>query len=254
MVSQVNSKVKNRQLLDKFNLKNLGYLLAILVVSAYQLHPYLSGNIIGDPFDGRLMVVLHEHWVNFLKGNQGFRDTGFFFPVQTGLGFSDAFVFQGLIYVVIRFFVSDLLTSWVITNSIVLILGNIGLALLSRELIKKVYLRIFMIIAAGTSFSYLSHFFIYTNVNGDILTIYSAILMIQIFKHNQRPNSLRTSLSIIGLAIVFPLQLLSGWYASFYSAVFILIFFFVNILFNTKKSLTQLQVFITNVNKKALSL
>ena len=254
MFSQVNSKVKNRQLFDKFNLKNLGYLLTILLVSAYQLHPYLIGNIIGDPFDGRLMVVLHEHWVNFLKGNQGFRDTGFFFPVQTGLGFSDAFVFQGLIYVVIRFFVSDLLTSWAITNSIVLILGNIGLALLSRELIKKFYLRIFMIIAAGTSFSYLSHFFIYTNVNGYILTIYSAILLIQIFKHNQRPNSLRTSLSIIGLAIVFPLQLLSGWYASFYSAVFILIFFLVNILFNTKKSLTQLQVFITNVNKKALSL
>ena len=254
MLRQLISKVKNRQFFDKSILRNLGYLLAILLVSAYQLHPYLKGNLIGDPFDGRLMVVLHEHWVNFLKGNQGFRDTGFFYPVNTGLGFSDAFVFQGFIYVVIRLFVSDLLMSWAITNSIVLFLGNLGLVFLSREIIKNYYLRIFMIIAAGTSFSYLSYFFLFTNVNGYILTIYSALFLIKIFQNNAIRNSYKTSLSIIGIAIVFPLQLLSGWYASFYSAVYVLGFFTISIILNTRNTVIQLQLFIKNVNKKAFLL
>jgi hypothetical protein len=254
VLRQLISKVKNREFSDESILRNLGYLLAILLVSAYQLHPYLKGNLIGDPFDGRLMVVLHEHWVNFLKGNQGFRDTGFFYPINTGLGFSDAFVFQGFIYVVIRLFVSDLLMSWAITNAIVLLLGNLGLAFLSREIIKNYYLRIFMIIAAGTSFSYLSHFFIYTNVNGYILTIYFALFLIKIFQNNAIRNSYKTSLSIIGIVIVFPLQLLSGWYASFYSAVFVFGFFIVSIILNTKNTAKQLQIFIKNVNKKALLL
>jgi hypothetical protein len=254
VLSYLFSKVKNRQFSGKSVLRILGYLFTILLVSTYQLHPYLTGNLIGDPFDGRLMVVLHEHWVNFLKGNQGIRDTGFFYPIQTGLGFSDAFIFQGLIYVFIRLFVSDLLTSWAITNSIVLILGNIGLAFLSREIIKKYYLRIFMIIATGTSFSYLSHFFIATNVNGYILTIYSALFLIKIFQHNAIKNSYVTSLSIIGIAIVFPLQLLSGWYASFYSALFILVLLIISLILNTKSTAVQLLLFIKNINKKALAL
>lgn len=238
----------------KLNVRILGYLITIFVVSAYQLHPYLMGNLIGDPFDGRLAVVLHEHWVNVIKGNQEFRDTGFFYPMKTGLGFSDAFVFQGIIYALIRFFVSDLLLSWALTNSIVLILGNIGLVLLSRALIKKYQLRIFMIIAVGSSFAFLSHFFIHANVNGYILTIYSSYFLVKIFQYNKTQNSRVTSLSILGLAIVLPLQLLSGWYASFYSALFILIFLLINFIFKTKQTLSQLKNFLINVNKQVLTL
>lgn len=236
----------------KSYVKIFGYIFTILAVSTYQLYPYIVGNLIGDPFDGRLMVVLHEHWINVLKGNQEIRDTGFFYPIKTGLGFSDAFVFQGFIYVIIRFFVSDLLTSWALTNSIVLILGNIGLVLIARELIEKYLLRIFMIITVGTSFAFLSHFYIYTNVNGYILTIYSSFFLIKIFQNNKIPNSRIMNFSVLGLAMVFPLQLLSGWYAAFYSAIFVLVFLITNLVFKTKKTLDQITTFLNNMNKKVL--
>ena len=212
----------------------IGYILAIALVSAYQLKPYLNGHIIGDPFDGRLMVVLHEHWVNFFKGNQSLNETGFFFPFQSGLGFSDAFILQGLIYSLVRIVFDDMLVSWTLTNSIVLIIGNIGLFMVAREILKSYYLQIILILTAGSSFTYISYFYMYTNVNGYIILIYISLVIIRMIKAAKEKRSKSLSINFVILSTLIPLLMLSGWYAAFYFYLVTGIFVLINLVFNFK--------------------
>jgi hypothetical protein len=40
------------------------------------------------------MIILHEHWWNWFRGNSTFRNTDFFYPFDLAFGFSEIFSFQ----------------------------------------------------------------------------------------------------------------------------------------------------------------
>jgi hypothetical protein len=221
-------------------LHTFGYILAIALVSAYQLKPYLSGHLIGDPFDGRLMVVLHEHWVNFFKGNHKLYETGFFFPYEYGLGFSDAFIFQGLLYSVLRIIIPDMLTSWALTNSLMLVIGNIGLFLIARQIVRSYFMRIILILTAGSSFTFISYFYMYTNVNGYILLIYISLILIRMSRALKEENTKAFSVNFVALSILTPLLMLSGWYAAFYFYLYISIYIVIKLISDRKDFINKI--------------
>jgi|LakMenE01Jun11ns_1017448.scaffolds.fasta_scaffold9945850_3 hypothetical protein len=223
-------------------LHTFGYILAITLVSAYQLKPYLSGHLIGDPFDGRLMVVLHEHWVNFFKGNHKLYETGFFFPYEYGLGFSDAFIFQGLLYSVLRIIIPDMLTSWSLTNSLMLVIGNIGLFLIARQIIRSYFMRIILILTAGSSFTFISYFYMYTNVNGYILLIYISLILIRMSRALKEENVKAFSVNFVALSILTPLLMLSGWYAAFYFYLYISIYIIIKLISDRKDFINKIVI------------
>lgn len=59
-------------------------------------------HMIGDGGDARLIVLLHEHWVNVLRGHEPWRDPGFFHPVTNVLGHSDTFLINQVFYLPLR--------------------------------------------------------------------------------------------------------------------------------------------------------
>ena len=122
--------------------KNFGLVIAIIATTLIQARGYLRGFYYGDPFDGRLMVVLHEHWWHFLRGRRDFLDTFFFYPFDRGLGFSDTFFLQGIFYSVARALRFDLVDSWALATSAILLLSNIGVALLAKQASKNIYLKL----------------------------------------------------------------------------------------------------------------
>ena len=64
----------------------------------------LSGfdRVMADAGDGRLIVLLHEHWVHVAAGRREWRSPNFFFPEQGVLGFSDTFFLNQLFYLPLR--------------------------------------------------------------------------------------------------------------------------------------------------------
>jgi len=209
--------------------KNIGILLAIIATTLIQSRAYLKNFYYGDPFDGRLMVVLHEHWWHFLRGRRPFLDTYFFYPYDRGLGFSDTFFLQGFSYSVARALRFDLVDSWALATISILLLANIGLALLAKQLINNIFLQISFILIAGSSFTYFAFLNMYPNVAGYGLVSFLAFFFIKLFSFNSSDRD--RNIGLIGISISFPLLLLSAWYAAFFSVVYIFLFFSTNALF-----------------------
>src|SRR5437868_4375645 len=58
--------------------------------------------IIGDIGDARFDIFLRENFLQFLRGEAEFLSPPMFFPVKGTLGYSDAYLLDGLIYVPLR--------------------------------------------------------------------------------------------------------------------------------------------------------
>ena len=58
--------------------------------------------LIGDGGDARLDIFLRENWYQFLRGRAEFLSPPMFFPIKGTLGYSDAYLLDGLIYVPLR--------------------------------------------------------------------------------------------------------------------------------------------------------
>jgi hypothetical protein len=69
----------------------------------------LSGfdKIIGDAGDARFDIFLRENLLQFLRGEAEFLSPPMFFPVKGTLGYSDAYLLDGLIYVPLRVIAID---------------------------------------------------------------------------------------------------------------------------------------------------
>ncbi len=210
--------------------------ISILATQLIQIRPYLSKNFYGDPFDGRLQLVLHEHWWQFLKGETSLRNTNFFYPFDKDLGLSDPFVLQGLIHSIFRFLNFDMYESWALSISVMLLIGNIGLALISNRLFKSIFLQSVFVLLSGISYTYIAHVYLHTHITGFAIIPFAVYFLI-IYKNNPR-------VSISGFVISFSLLMLTSWYGAFFTSLILLllivftkkqIIFGISILSNFKK-------------------
>ena len=211
----------------KINLvKSFGFFSAIIATTLIQSRAYLKGFYYGDPFDGRLMVVLHEHWWQFFRGRRDFLDTYFFYPFDRGLGFSDNFFLQGIFYSLARAFKFDLIDSWALATISILILSNIGIALLAKQTLQNFFLQISLIIIVGSSFTFFAFLNMSPNVASYGLVSYLAYFLSKLF--NRASSDLEKNMGFLGVALTFPILLLSAWYAAFFSALFLFFYFIVH--------------------------
>jgi hypothetical protein len=206
------------------------------VTQLIQIRPYLSKSFYGDPFDGRLQLVLHEHWWQFIKGETSLRNTSFFYPFDKDLGLSDPFVLQGSIHSFFRFLNFDMYESWAISNSVMLLVGNIGLALIAHKAFRSLFLQAIFVLLSGISYTYIAHVYLHPNITGFALIPFVAYFVI-IYRNNPR-------VSISGFIVSFSVLMLTSWYGAFFtSLILILLIVFtknriilvVNILSNFKK-------------------
>jgi hypothetical protein len=223
-----------------------------------QARGYLRGFYYGDPFDGRLMVVLHEHWWHFLRGERPFLNTYFFYPYDRGLGYSDTFFLQGFFYSLARLLDFDLVDSWALATISILALSNIGLALLAKLLIHTYLLRLSFIVITGTSFTFFAFLNMYPNVAGYGLVSFLAYFGIKFF--SSKSSTKARNIGLFGLSLTFPILLLSAWYAAFFSAVYIFLFIVFKLFhdrlssshytvsfLNLFKNLSKINIFLSSV-------
>jgi hypothetical protein len=196
-----------------------------------------DNRLLGDPFDSRLHIILHEHWWRWLNGLVGFRNTEFFYPFDKALGYSDVFLVQGIIYSFFRFVGLNLANSWSITTILLLVIGNLGWVYISKIFFisKSIQFLATPIFISSLSFvyyftynpnivgySFLSWFFLFTrNILNDI---------------NSKTKHWKISLYIVFLLI----YALSCWYGAF----FVILIVFVRLLISLISKETNLRFLI----------
>jgi hypothetical protein len=216
-----------------------------VAVTLLTYRPIFSGQLIGDPFDSRLMIVIHEHWWRWLNGLTDFRDLGFFYPYNTTLGFSDVFLIPGILYSVFRALNFGLAESWIIVTFIVLIIGNLGWTVIARRFLNNNFLRLMFIATIITSFSFTAYFAINPNIVGYSLLSWFALLIYSIEKEIDHVAKQR---KIAIFTILLLIYALSYWYGAFFVSFLILVRLLTGLIYKSKVFIFR----ISFVNMKTL--
>jgi hypothetical protein len=201
----------------------------VIVLTLYTFRPIFTGQLIGDPFDSRLMIVIHEHWWRWLQGLTEFRDLGFFYPFDKALGFSDTFLVPGLLYSILRFFSFGLAESWIITTFTVLVIGNLGWVVVAKRFIKTSTIKILFVATIVLSFSFIAYFAINPNIVGYSLLSWFALLIYSI--ETEKVVS-KKQLKIAVFIILFQLYALSFWYGAFFMGLIIFIRLLIGLIYS----------------------
>jgi len=208
--------------LNLTKIKSIFLVFIVIVFSLYTYRSVFSGRLLGEPFDARLMISLHEHMWRWLNGLVSFRDTEFFYPYKTALGFSDVFLVQGLAYSILRFFGLDSLSSWVNVTIILAIIGNIGWIIVAKKYLKNFISQILFVLTIISSVSFVHYFTFNPNVVGYAFLSWMLVFFLNITNEKKTTTfHLKVNLFIIA----FLLYALSCWYAAFFLLVTIILRF-----------------------------
>jgi hypothetical protein len=214
--------LKNRSKLFVLLLANVGFTL-------FTYRSIFSRKLLGDPFDSRLHIILHEHWWRWFNGLVSFRDTEFFYPFDKALGFSDVFFTQGIIYSIFRFIGFGLPTSWTLTTILLLIIGNIGWVFVARKYIKNYVLQIFLVLTLVSSLSFVYYFTFNPNIVGYSYLSWIALFMSSIIEEKNSKKKNRKVSIFISLLLIYAL---SCWYGAFFVILIIIARALLEAIFN----------------------
>lgn len=92
-------------------------------------------HLTGDIGDARLVALLHEHWLDVLRGHQSWRSPNFFHPIRGALGYSDTFLLDEVLYAPLRWLGLDRYTALQTTLILLTLVGFIGATRVLHRLI-----------------------------------------------------------------------------------------------------------------------
>jgi len=190
------------------------------------------------------MITLHEHMWRWLNGLVSFRDTEFFYPYDTALGFSDIFLVQGILYSVFRFLGFDSLSSWINITILLAIIGNLGWVVIARKFLDQYIIQILFVLTMISSLSFVNYFTFNANIVGYTYLSW-LILFIKNIKDEKNFSKKHIKISLFLIALL--IYALSCWYGFFF---FFLTFFFYSVIYLTKNKFQP--KFNLKINKKVI--
>ena len=194
---------------------------------------YGSVLLFGDTGDGRLTMLITEHWYHVFQGRASVTELGIFYPAPNTLGYSDLLLGFGLIHSVFRLFGLDMYLAYKYTILFVHAVGTFTCwYLLKRVLGVKPVWAFFGTLAFSFSDSYI------TSLNHAQLVAISLIplfatFVIRFFQF--LPERKKRNLYAVAAIVVIELVLYTAWYIAFFSALFAGICLVVWLLLGTGK-------------------
>ena len=103
-------------MIDKSNKKYYIFIFILILSEIFFFRNILFNNsLFGDLGDGRLTMLITEHWYRFCCGLEKINDLGIFYPVENTLAYSDMLLGYGIIHSIFRFCGLDMFISYKIT-------------------------------------------------------------------------------------------------------------------------------------------
>lgn len=210
--------------------------------TVFNWRPLTSGfdKIVGNQGDARLVVALHEHWLQVLAGRAGWRDPGFFYPARGVLGYSDTFLLNMAVYGPLRALGLD---QWAALQVSLILLSLIGFAA-TFSLMRR------MTGAGRLTASALAAVFVFGNnmaVSADHPQLASVnwlpVVMLLLWQSDQATGRLTKAAMSASAGALFGLVLYSayyvGWLAVLALTVFVIVLIVVRALSGSLSELLQ---------------
>ena len=177
--------------------------------------------LLGDNGDGRLTMLLTEHWYNFFCGREVFTELAYFYPDTAVLGYTDMFLGFGFVHSILRFIGLNMFVAYKYTIVLVHLFGSLCMFYLLHSVMKcNRYWSLFGVVA----FSYSNAFA--TQLVHTQLAALSLVPLLTIFSIKSLTfdgDEKRRSFFIISALSVFALIAYTAWYIAFFTFLFGLI-------------------------------
>jgi hypothetical protein len=212
-------------MINKFKSKKViaGILIfLILIFSEYFFFRNIIGtnNLMGAG-DTKLATLIAEHWYNFLRGQEKFGELSMFYPAKNVLGYTDMFLFFGLIHSCFRFVGIDMFIAYKYTALFVHLLGTIFMFFL---LYKKLKLKITWGLFGTIGFSFSTALAVNMGHTQLVAISMLPILLIFIIKFFENlKNKKRIKYAFFSMTW-YMLLLYNSWYIAFFTILFFLSF------------------------------
>lgn len=175
--------------------------------------------------DGRLTMLLTEHWWNYFTGRERFSELAMFYPCEEVFGYTDLFLGYGVIHAFLRLFGLDMYHAYKVTLMVVHLFGTASMYYLMRKTLKcEVVWALFGTIAFCYSNAYAIHIG-HTQLNAISFLPLLLILLLGFMNNFE----IRTKRNIYGYGLVvwFVLLTYTAWYVACFTGLFCLLFLIV---------------------------
>ena len=182
---------------------------------------YGTGLLFGDKGDGRLTMLIAEHWFRVFQGKAGIADLGMFYPAKNTLAYSDMLFGYGLIHSLFRMFGLDVYLAYKYTLLFVHAAGTFGCYYLLR---KEAKTGVICAMTGTAAFSFADNYLnsmIHTQLCAVAFVPFAIIFCIRFFRfiHKRRQRNASAMLFISIMMLI----LYTSWYTAFFSALFVVI-------------------------------
>lgn len=204
-----------------------------------------TGALISDRADGRLTMLLTEHWWNFFNGKEKFSEIAMFYPADDVFGYTDLFLGYGILHSLLRAIGLNIFVAFKWMLILTHIFGTFTTYyLLNRKLSVKFGWSIFGTMAFCFSDTY-ARFLVHTQLNA---VAYLPLLLILLvgFIENYKTRYKRNiyAYCMIGW---FVLLTYNSWYVACFTGLFSLFFIIVYLICIKKNKINVLSLIIQNI-------
>lgn len=181
-----------------------------------------TGELIGDRGDGRLTMLLTEHWWAFFSGSESFTESLMFYPCKEVIGYSDLLFVYGLIHSFFRMLGVNIFSAYKLTIISLHFFGTCATFFLLNRTLNLSYLWS----SFGTiAFCYSNAFainLVHTQLGAICILPILAIFGIDYIKNfwSKKKRNVYAFLFII----TFVLLTYNSWYVAYFTALFIFVF------------------------------
>ena len=201
----------------------------------------------GNRGDGRLTMLLTEHWWNFLKGREKFSEIAMFYPCEDVFGYTDLFLGYGVIYSLFRLVNINMFMAYKWTLILVHVMGMLSMYYLLRHKLKcNTTWALFGTVGFCFSNAYavnLGH----TQLNAISCLPVFLILLINAIENFD--NRKKRNIYIYATIVWFVLLTYTSWYIACFTGIFIIIYIVIFLLLNLKENKKKLITLLQKIKK-----
>lgn len=184
--------------------------------------------LIGDRGDGRLTTLLVEHWWKFFTGKERFSEIAMFYPAENVFGYTDLFLFYGILHSFLRFMGLDMFMAYKWTVILIHFMGTVSMYyLLNNKLAIRSGWALFGTLAFSFSDSYARHL-CHTQLGALSMLPILLILLIGFIRHFE--DRKKRNLYAYTFIVWFVLITYNSWYVAYFTGMFCLIFLVVYVV------------------------
>lgn len=185
--------------------------------------------LFGDDGDGRLTMLIAEHWFHVFQGKANISDLGMFYPAQNTLAYSDMLVGFGLVHSGLRVLGLNIYQAYKYT---ILLVHAIGTFICYWLLHKTLYINkqnaLFGTVAFSFSDTYISS--LYHSQLFALSFLPLAVIFLVCFFRNQKFRWNRNRYAYLFISVMM-LILYTSWYTAFFCCIFVFTACIVGMLF-----------------------